>query len=140
MYLIFINISAVEGDEDMPECFIEALKSVTQVGSKIGCKNRSHSLKRNAVQMLQEFLPAHSFIARCGFLAKNIHTMFDYFFNSQNQDHKSAQVLAGWLHIVEGVVQGGIAPDCSAIKTARGKVKPFVNTLFRRSVSCFIWN
>ena len=116
----------------MPPFFEEALKSVTtDTKGRTKCTKRSHSLKRFAVQTLQEHLSPHSFVARCGFLAKNIHTMFDYFVNSATQDHKSTKVLGNWLHSMEGEIQGGIPPDSSAIKTAAHKVKPFIHTLFR---------
>ena len=93
--------------------------------------NRSHSMKRHSVQKLQEHLPPHSFVDRCGFVMKNMHTMFEYFINSETQDHKSGLALANWLHVIDGIVQGGIPPCISAIKTASGKVQVFVNTLFR---------
>lgn len=92
---------------------------------------RSHSLKRSSVSELQENLPAHSFVARCGFVVKNIHTIFEYFFNSKSQDMQSALVLGGWMFNVGGSIQGGIPPEKSSIVTAPDKLQPFISTLFR---------
>ena len=104
--------------------------SVRDTNGNLKSANRSHSLKRHAVEKLQEHLSPHTFVDRCGFIVKNLHTMFDYFQNSAHQDEKSALILANWLYQVDSVIQGGIAPDASAIKTAKEKVRVFVDTLF----------
>ena len=41
-----------------------------------------HGMKRLAVGQLQEHLQPHSFVNRCGFVVRNIHTMFNYFHNT----------------------------------------------------------
>ena len=119
-------------DENAPLHFRQSLSRVFwDARGKMHSKNRSHSLKRYAVALLQENLSPHTFVRRCGFIAKNIHTMFDYFFNSDKQDVTCALTLAGWVHSVNGKVQGGISPDFSGIKTATEKLAPFARALFR---------
>lgn len=93
---------------------------------------RSHSLKRNAVQTLQEYLAPHSFVARCGWVVKNIHSLYDYMFNSPSQDANAGKTVQGWKKAsMDGNVLGGVPPRITAIKTASPKVRQFVNHLFR---------
>ena len=92
---------------------------------------RSHGMKRHAVGQLQEHLQPHSFVDRCGFVVRNVHTMFDYFHNTAKQDEESAQTLANWLHKINNTIQGGIPPSPGAIKTASEKFPDFVTNLFR---------
>jgi len=133
MYLTFTPPLTQESEtSDIPAQFVEAMKHVKN-NSK-GDRQatiRSHSLKRSSVSDLQENLPAHSFVARCGFVVKNIHTIFEYFFNSKSQDMQSALVLGGWMFSVGGSIQGGIPPEKSSIVTAPDKLQPFISTLFR---------
>ena len=53
------------------------------------------------------------------------------------QEIDYALTLAGWNIKVNGVIQGGIAPDINAIKTSQEKVPLFVFMLFRRCVIVF---
>ena len=120
-------------DETTPQHFWDSLNhQFKDKSGKLHSKNRSHCLKRYAVALLQEHLSPHVIVRRCGFIADNIHSMFDYFMNSKRQDVECGLTLAGWFHKVNGVIQGGISPDITAIKTARHKVSLFVFALFRR--------
>ena len=93
---------------------------------------RSHGFKRNAVQTLQEYLAPHSFVARCGWVVRNIHSLFDYMFTSSRQDANAGKTVQGWKKSsMEGDVLGGVPPSIKAIKTASAKVQPFVEHLFR---------
>jgi hypothetical protein len=127
----------MEEDEfvNMHQSFKECLKnaSVTTKG-KIRANIRSHSFKRLAVQELQEYLPPHAFVGRCGWVVKNIHTLYDYMFNSKRQDANAGKTLQGWIFSVGGEVLGGLPPDINNIRTSPAKVSLFVNALFRESV------
>ena len=122
-----------DDDENIPSNFRESMQRVfIDSKGKKHSKVRSHGNKRFAVSTLQEHLSPHTFVSRCGFAMKNLHSMFDYFFNSKNQELTCAHTIAGWTCRVNGQVQGGIAPDITALKTARHKLPAFVKTLFRR--------
>lgn len=116
-----------------PAHFRTSMANSTMKDSKGNIKStkRSHSLKRHAVGKLQEHLPPHSFVNRCGFVMKNMHTIFDYFVNSENQDEKAGLTLANWFHSYDGVIQGGVPPSKNGIKTAQSKLPIFINLLFR---------
>ena len=118
--------------DDTPEHARDALNRVKRTRSGLQHANRSHSLKRCAVSILQENLPAHSFVDRCGWVAKNIHTMFEYFFNSEEQDANSSKVLCGWCIKHQGKVLGGIPPRKDHITDSPRKVDDFVKSLFPR--------
>ena len=122
-----------DDDSYTPAHFRASMANSTSKDCKgnIKCTKRSHSLKRHAVDKLQEHLPPHSFVNRCGFVMKNMHTMFDYFVNSSGQDEKAELTLGNWFHSYDGVIQGGIPPSKNGIKTARAKLPAFINTLFR---------
>jgi hypothetical protein len=121
-------------DYGTPAHFKESMAHSTAVDGKGNIKStkRSHSLKRHAVGELQEHLPPHSFVNQCGFVVKNLHSIFDYFINSECQDEKAGLTLAKWNHdSYDGVIQNGIPPNKHGIKTARDKLTTFINTLFR---------
>ena len=122
-------------DTNTPDHFRDSIRhTFYDKSGKMHSKNRSHCLKRYAVQLLQEHLSPHVFVQRCGFMAENVHSVFTYYFNSIKQEIDCALILAGWDIKVNGVIQGGIAPDINAIKTSQEKVPVFVFMLFRRCV------
>ena len=123
-------------EQHVPDHFQVALhnSNISKSGT-LSSFSRSHSMKRHALTELQRQLPPHSFVDRAGLAVKNVHTMFDYFHNTIDQDDKSARVVAGWVHKINDVIQGGVPPSSSAIYTAPEKVPIFVKTLFRST--CF---
>ena len=132
--LLLPTIGSENTEEEIavPDHFQAAMANST-VG-KYGTRRsftRSHGMKRHAVGQLQEHLQPHSFVDRCGFVVRNVHTMFDYFHNTAKQDEESAQTLANWLHKINNTIQGGIPPSPGAIKTASEKFPDFVTNLFR---------
>ena len=104
--------------------------STNSTGKKVSSL-RSHSFKRFSVNELQEQLPPHSFVARCGWIARNMHTMFEYFFNSRTQDLQSALVLGGWVNRIGNDIQGGVPHTREHLSTAQEKLTPFIMALFR---------
>ena len=92
----------------------------------------SHANRRKGISDLQENHSPHTFVRRVGLIAQNIHTMFEYFFNSDKQDMACAHTLAGWYTIVNGAIQGGIAPDFDSIKSCPEKLTLFTKVLFHK--------
>ena len=77
-------------------------------------------------------LPFHSIVFRAGWVAKNLHSAFDYIFNSMNKDDTCAHTLSGWTSEVEEKFIGGFSPRFEAIKTDRDKAKNMMALLFLR--------
>ena len=75
-------------------------------------------------------LPFHTIVFRAGWLAKNLHTAFDYIFNSVKKDDSCGHVQGGWTEKLDGEYLGGISPDFGSIKTEVEKAKNFVKLLF----------
>ena len=61
---------------------------------------------------------------------KNIHSAFDYIFNSSQKDDSCAHVLAGWVEKNENTYQGGFSPSFDAIQTHPEKAHQFIDLLF----------
>ena len=89
-----------------------------------------HGFKKSAVNILGECLEFHVFVFRCGWMVKNMHTAFDYLFNSAKKDRVCGKVLAGWSTCSDGSVHGGYPPSHLAIKNKRDKFEDFVRALF----------
>ena len=134
MTLILKYIPDLNADEfeHLAESFNLSLNNsyVTSNG-KLRANIRSHSFKRWAVQELQEYLPPHAIVGRCGWVVKNIHTLYDYIFNSTRQDANAGKTLQGWIFSVAGEVLGGVPPDIRSIRTSAHKIPSFVRALFR---------
>ena len=85
-----------------------------------------HGRKKAAGDMSDnQEVPFHYLVFRCGWLVKNLHTAFDYVFNSKVKDRKCARVLAGWMD----KTYGGISPSFKHIKTEKKKAELFMNAL-----------
>ena len=61
---------------------------------------------------------------------KNLHSTFDYIFNSAHKDSSYTFVLSGWLETIDSVYQGGFSPTFEAIKTEPEKAELFLKFLF----------
>ena len=57
---------------------------------------RAHAYKKAGANELADHLEFHTFVFRCGWMARNLHTAFDYIYNTQKKDSACARVLAGW--------------------------------------------
>lgn len=53
-------------------------------------------MKKAGVNELADSLDFHTFLFRCGWMARNLHTAFDYIFNNEKKDSACGKVLAGW--------------------------------------------
>ena len=96
-------------------------------------KKTSYSHGRKlAVNVLSNIssLPFHIIVFRAGWVVKNLHSAFDYIFNSAHKDSSCALVLSGWLETVDSVYQGGFSPTFEAIKTEPEKAELFLKFLF----------
>ena len=76
------------------------------------------------------YLQFHFFAFRSGWTVKNMHSDFDYIFNSVRKDMSCAKVLSGWKTIRNGEYNGGIPPTPDDIKTESDKVTTFIHFLF----------
>ena len=56
---------------------------------------RGHGNKKRAVNKLAEALEIQVFSFRCGWMVRNMHSAFDYIFNTIKKDAKCGKVLAG---------------------------------------------
>ena len=81
-------------------------------------------------------LPFHVIVFRAGWVVKNLHSAFDYIFNSQHKDDSCAHALAGWLQNSDNVFLGGFTPSFEAIKTEHNKAMMFVQVLFFNQREC----
>ena len=101
--------------QHFPEHFQVALdnSNISKIGA-LSSLSRSRSMKRHTLTELQGQLPPHSFVDRAGLAVKHVHTMFDYFHNTIDQDEKSAQAVAGWVHKINNVIQGEVPPSSFA--------------------------
>ena len=59
-----------------------------------------HNRKKGVNALSDIFnLPFQTLIFRCGWAAKNIHSAFDYIFNSMEKDDACAHALADWKEV-----------------------------------------
>ena len=82
-------------DEDMEkwEISITSMQNSKQT-------SYSHGRKKSTNHLSDLFnLPFHVLIFRCGWAAKNIHSAFDYVFNSSAKDEACGHALAGWKDV-----------------------------------------
>ena len=122
-------------DESTRSEFSTMICKGTLLGNKAKTHLCSHSFKRRAVQVLSEFLSPHTFVERCGWMVKNVHSLFDYVFVSPIQDSECGKTLQEWtMRGLNNVIIGGLPPDLKHIKTSPEKLVPFVNALFSRLV------
>ena len=75
-------------------------------------------------------LPFHIIVFQAGWVVKNLHSAFDYIFNSAHKDESCAHVLSGWSETVDSIYQGGFSPSFEAIKNEPEKAQMFLNFLF----------
>ena len=54
-------------------------------------KARAHLFKKASVNDLADHLQFHTFLFRCGWMARNLHTAFDYIFNTTLDDPRRLQ-------------------------------------------------
>ena len=64
-------------------------------------------------------LPFHMIVFRAGWLAKNLHSAFDYIFNSMLKDEKCGKGLADWDKEDGLKHEGGYSPNFYAIATEK---------------------
>ena len=75
-------------------------------------------------------LQFHSLVFRSGWQVKNMHSAFDYIFNTHRKDNFCAKVLAEWTTKINGEYSGGIPPTTDDIKTNTELVLDFIGHLF----------
>jgi len=76
-------------------------------------------------------LQFHQLVFRCGWATKNLHTAFDYIFNSEHKDSVCGKVLSKWNqknHMGENI--GGCPADASDVTTDKDLLNIFVENLF----------
>lgn len=80
-------------------------------------------------------LQFHSMCFRCGWATKNLHSAFDYIFNSGPKDQLCGKVLSNWHETGhKGHIKGGIPPNASDIKTYQEQLYTFINNLFAKQI------
>ena len=75
-------------------------------------------------------LPFHNIVFCAGWMAKNMHSAFDYIFNSAEKDSTCAHVLADWGVQVDGKYIGGLSLRFDAIQTEKTKATNMMNLLY----------
>lgn len=71
---------------------------------------------------------------RCGWVTRNIHSAFDYIYNSASKDRTCGKVLSNWLRSVNGEIVGGYPPTAEDIQTEEEKLFKFTKNLFSHQV------
>ena len=88
-------------------------------------------MKKAGVNELADHLDFHTFLFRRGWMARNIHTAFDYIFNNEKKDSACGKVLAGWLMVdSNGNIRGGGYPAKTKMDHEPNKFYSFVDFLF----------
>ena len=75
-------------------------------------------------------LPFHVIVFRAVWIVKNLHSTFDYIFNSMHKYDSCAHALAVWLKTINSKYQGGYTPNFESIKTEPDKAEMFLKFLF----------
>ena len=75
-------------------------------------------------------LQFHQLCFRFGWATKNLHSAFDYIFNSLEKDKHCGKVLSGWVKKVNGKVAGGYPPTADDITTKREVLYKFIKCLY----------
>ena len=70
-------------------------------------------------------------VFRCGWATKNLHTAFDYIFNSTNKDTVCGKILGQWTKLSNGKITGGCPPNANDVVTNMEMMNKFVSNLFR---------
>ena len=102
--------------------------------SALADSRTSHSLGEKAgVNALAEdgSLHFHQMVFRCGCATKNLHTAFDYIFNSTNKDTICGKILGQWTKLSNGKITGGCPPNANDVVTNMEMMNKFVSNLFR---------
>ena len=88
--------------------------------------------KKTGVNKLadSDFLQFHQMVFRCGWATKNLHSAFDYIFNSPSKDSQCGKILSEWTKKVDGVLVGGYPPNSKDIKSDKEKLLLFTKHLF----------
>lgn len=79
-------------------------------------------------------LQFHQMCFRCGWVTRNIHSAFDYIYNSSNKDRQCGKVLGNWQRSVNGQLVGGYPPTSEDIVTETNVLFKFTNHLFSNQV------
>ena len=108
------------GDEDYGEHFIA-----------LPAKYSGHTPKKSGVNMLADHLNIQVFVFRAGWMVKNVHSAFDYIFNSTKKDTTCAKVLAHWLVKVDDQYVGGIPPSGDDISHKKKELRTFCRSSYR---------
>ena len=106
--------------------------SIVESGDSVKIKApiRSHAFKRSSVQKLSEHISPHVFCERVGFMMRNVHTIFEYIFNTEKQDKVSGKTVQNWLARHNGEVLGEMPPTIDAITVASEKYLYLLNHCF----------
>ena len=80
----------------------------------VGRKKAANDMSDNAD------LPFHHLVFCYGWIVNNLHTAFDYIFNSDRKDRVAAKVLAGWGG---KDTYGGVSPSFEDITTEKEKAE-----------------
>ena len=91
---------------------------------------RGHGNKKRTVNKLSEALEIQVFSFRCGWMVRNMHSAFDYIFNTIKKDAKCGKVLAGWLANSAGEYLGGYPPTVDMIHHKKTDFIKFAEKLF----------
>ena len=91
----------------------------------------SHGRKKGINIMADDcHLQFQSLAFRSGWQVKNMHSAFDYIFNSAKKDNFCAKVLGGWTKMQNGEYAGGVTPTTDDIITNKEQVDTFISNLF----------
>lgn len=93
-------------------------------------KFNSHGIKKNAVNFLSENSEFQVFVFSCGWMVKNIHSAFDYIFQSMKKDNICGKLKASWIRLMDGTIVGGYPPNKDGISHKKYLFEKFANTLF----------
>jgi len=76
-------------------------------------------------------LQFHQLVFRCGWATKNLHTAFDYIFNSELKDSICGKILSKWNQKnINGENIGGFPADVSDVISERDRLNQFVTNLY----------
>ena len=87
---------------------------------------KAHSMKKAGVNELADHLDFHTFLFCCGWMARNLHTAFDYIFNNEKKDSACGKVLAGWLMVDSNGKRRGGYPSKTQMDHESDKFDSFV--------------
>ena len=125
----------------LPRIFTSAVKSQERTSTDdmedegtwtvvLPVKIQAHSMKKAGVNELVDSLDFHTFLFRCGWMVRNLHTAFDYIFNNEKKDSVCGKVLAGWKLVGSNGERHGGNPCKSRMNHEPAMFDLFVTNLF----------